>query len=145
INNLNMPIDNRGVFADVNVPPGGTLGKYNDIGFLFSGGFFLSGYAGDSLWASGVASASLVLDYQPGPVGSDPSAPENVIYVVAADDPPFGPSWQNWIQAVELGADFYDGDGDGIYNPVDKNLNGVWDPDEDKPDIIGDFTAWCVF
>ena len=145
INNLNMPIDNRGVIADVNIPPGGSLAKYNDIGFLYSGGFYLSGYTGDSLWANGVAAAGLVTDYQPGTVGSEPTAPENIIYVVDADDPPFGQSWQNWIQAVELGADFYDGDGDGIYDPVDKNSNGLWDPNEDKPDILGDVTAWCVY
>ena len=145
INNLNMPIDNRGVIADVNIPPGGSLAKYNDIGFLYSGGFYLSGYTGDSLWANGVAAAGLVTDYHPGIVGSDPTAPENIIYVVDADDPPFGQSWQNWIQAVELGADFYDGDGDGIYDPVDKNSNGLWDPNEDKPDILGDVTAWCVY
>lgn len=40
---------------------------------------------------------------------------------------------------------FYDGYNDGSYNPVDKNGNGRWDPDEDKPKIIGDFTAWCVY
>ena len=150
INNLNMPMDNRGILADVNIfdpDPlvSGTLAKYNGIGFLFSGGFYLSGYTGDSLWANGVASAGLVTDYQPGIVGSDPSAPENIIYVVDANDPPFGQSWQDWINAVNLGADFYDGDGDGIYNPVDKNSNGLWDPDEDKPDILGDRTAWCIY
>ncbi len=36
-------------------------------------------------------------------------------------------------------------DNDGIYNPIDLNGNGVWDPDEDRPDIIGDQVAWCVF
>ncbi len=54
-------------------------------------------------------------------------------------------SWQEWIFAVEIGAEFYDGDNDGIYNPVDLNSNGEWDPDEDRPDIIGDQVAWCVF
>ncbi|MFO7524098.1 MAG: T9SS type A sorting domain-containing protein [Ignavibacteriaceae bacterium] len=145
INNLNMPLDNRGVLADVNISPHGSLGKYNDIGFLYSGGFYLSGYTGDSLWANGVAASGLVTDYQPGTVGSDPAAPENIIYVVDADDSPFGQSWQDWINAVNLGADFYDGDGDGIYSPVDKNSNGLWDPDEDKPDVLGDLTAWCVY
>lgn len=145
INNINLPLDNKGVLAQVNIPPGGEGGLYNDIYFLFSGGFYLSGYEGDSLWANGVATAGSVKDYRPGIVGSDPSATENIIYVVKADDPPFGQSWQNWSYAVSLGADFYDGNSDGIYNPVDLNNNGIWDLNEDKPDIIGDITAWCVY
>ena len=145
INNINMPINNIGVLADVYTPPDGSLGRYDGIGFLFSGGFYISGYNGDSLWASGMATATLVRDYQPGIVGSDPDLPENKIYVVSVDDPPFSQSWQDWRDAVALGADFYDGDGDGIYDPVDKNGNGVWDANEDKPDILGDLTAWCVY
>ena len=34
-----------------------------------------------------------------------------------------------------------DGDGDGIYNPVDLNGNYQWDPNEDKPDLILDETT----
>ncbi len=145
INNINLPINNSGVLGDVNISPGGAGGKYNNIVFLFSGGFYLSGYTGNTLWANGVSSSSLVRDYQPGIVGSDPNLPQNKIYVVSADDPPFGELWQNWSNAVALGADFYDGDGDGIYNPVYLNINGIWDPNEDKPDILGDITAWCVY
>ena len=69
----------------------------------------------------------------------------NYIYTVRTSDPPFGPSWLKWKDAVSLGAEFYDGDGDGIYNPVDKNWNGTWEPNEDMPLIIGDETAWCVY
>jgi hypothetical protein len=72
--------------------------------------------------------------------------PDAQMYVVKRDDPAFGQSWQDWKIAVDkFGADFYDGDGDGVYNPVDKNGNGEWDPDEDHPDLIGDVTAWCVY
>ncbi len=60
-------------------------------------------------------------------------------------DAPFNPTWQNWKDAVSLGAEFYDGDGDGIYNPVDKNWNGTWDKNEDAPPLIGDEIAWCVY
>ena len=49
------------------------------------------------------------------------------------------------LMLFTLGADFYDGDGDGIYNPVDINGNSLWDLDEDCPDILGDETLWCVF
>ncbi|MFO7523877.1 MAG: hypothetical protein R6W68_00345, partial [Ignavibacteriaceae bacterium] len=149
INNINLPMDRSGVIADVNIEHpdpqvSGTLGKFAGHGFLFSSGFFLSGTSNGNLWANAVASASLVGDYIPGTVAAsrDPNA---VMYVIKASDEPFGVAWQDWKDAVELGADFYDGDGDGIYNPVDLNGNGQWDPDEDAPDMLGDETVWCVY
>jgi len=145
VNDIYLPFNNRGVIADVNVPPNGSLGQFAGGGFLFSSGFWLSGYNGDSLWANGVASANLVEDYQAGNVGMDPNDPKASIYKLSANDIPFGQSWQDWIDAVDLGADFYDGNGDGNYNPVDLNGNNQWDPDEDKPDLILDETYWCVF
>src|SRR5664280_2414031 len=27
----------------------------------------------------------------------------------------------------------------------DRNANGKWDPDEDRPANLGDFTTWCVY
>lgn len=144
INNINLPMNSSGVLADVNIAPDGTKGKFDESGFLFSGGFFLSGFSGDRMFANAVASASLVGDYLPGPVGktNDPNA---VIYVLKRTDPVFGEAWNDWKDAVALGADFYDGDGDGVYNPVDLNGNGAWDPTEDSPDILGDETVWCVY
>ena len=123
----------------------GSGGKYEEGGFLFSGGFWLSGYNGDSLWSNAVASATLVEDYLPGKVGSEPNDALNRIYIVNINDVPFGYTWQNWKDAVLLGADFYDGDGDGLYNPVDKNWNGTWETNEDMPMLIGDETIWCVY
>jgi len=145
INNINMPLDNKGVLADVNIPPDGSGGRYLGIEFLFSGGFWLSGYNGDTLWANAQASASLVENYQPGNVDSNQHDPRYRIYVVKESDQPFGGSWQKWSLAVDIGAEFYDGDNDGVYNPVDLNGNGEWDINEDRPDIIGDQIAWCVF
>ena len=75
----------------------------------------------------------------------DPNDPIASIYKLSSSDIPFGLSWQEWSDAVDLGADFYDGNGDDIYNPVDLNGNNQWDPDEDKPDLILDETYWCVF
>ena len=140
-----MPMDNKGVLADVYIPPEGTLGRYLDVPFLFSGGFFLSGYNGDTLWANAQASASLIENYLPGNVDSNQYDPRYKVYVANAPGFPFGPEWQQWKFAVNLGAEFYDGDGDGEYNPIDLNNNGQWDPDEDRPDIIGDKVAWCVY
>ncbi len=146
VNNIDLPLNNKGVIAEVQVPGGGhSNGYFENHEFLFSAGFWLSGYTNDSLWANGVASSALVQDYQPGTVGMDPGDPQASLYKVNAQDPPFGQSWQDWSDAVSLGADFYDGNGDGLYNPVDLNNNGVWDPDEDKPDIIGDEAFWCVY
>ncbi len=145
INRIFLPIDNSGILADVNINPYGAGGRLDDVVFLFSGGFFLSGYSNDSLWSNGVSSSLHVRDYLPGTVGSSASDPRNRIYVVKSSDTPFGASWQNWVEAVSLGASYYDGNNDGIYNPVDLNSNGTWDLNEDKPDILGDITAWCVY
>ncbi len=128
----------------MNVPPLGTGGQFGGNVFLFSGGFFLSGYSNGTLWANAVASASLVEDYLPGTV-SNPNNPNAQLYKIRIDDPPFGQSWQDWSDAVNLGADFYDGNGDGIYSPVDLNGNNIWDPTEDRPDLLGDEMLWCVY
>ncbi len=145
VNNIWLPINSKGIIAAVNVPPKGSGGQYAGGTFLFSAGFFLSGYdSAGTLWANAVASASLVEDYLPGPVGQSGNS-NAVVYVVNSQDEPFGQSWQDWADAVELGADFYDGNGDSIYTP--SNTNGIegWQPDEDAPDLIGDEMVWCIY
>jgi hypothetical protein len=149
VNNLNIPFNRKGTIAAVNIPDpnpiiNGAGGKFGGHVFLFSGGFMLSGYSNGTLFANAMASASLIENYTQGVAGSsgDPNAQ---LYVLKSSDAPFGTAWQDWKDAVTLGADFYDGDGDGVYNPVDKNGNGIWDPDEDKPDILGDETLWCAY
>ena len=145
INNIYLPMDRTGVLADVNIPPLGSGGQFGGHTFLFSGGFFLSGYSNGQLWANAVASASRVQDYVQGTYQYGQYDLKAQLYKLRYDDPPFGQSWQDWIDAVALGADFYDGDGDGIYNPVDLNGNGLWDWGEDRPDLLGDEMIWCVF
>jgi hypothetical protein len=145
VNDIYLPFNNKGVLANVNVPPNGSLGQFAGGSFLFASGFWLSGYTNNYLWANGVSADILLEDYLSGSVGMDPNDPKAGIYKLTASDVPFGQSWQDWIDAVNLGADFYDGNGDGIYNPVDLNGNNQWDPDEDKPDLILDETYWCVF
>jgi len=78
-------------------------------------------------------------------VDSNQYDPRYKVYVLNKSDPAFGFEWQQWKFAVDLGADFYDGDGDGEYNPIDLNNNGQWDPDEDRPDLIGYQSTWCVY
>jgi hypothetical protein len=158
INNWSMPMNRTGVMADVLIPPA-TLagGKLSDplTGkiVLYSGGFFMSGLTKDTVWANGMMTASRINDYLPGTYATGQNDTRAQLYVVSSMDPAFDlgvsdpakMSWTQWKDAVALGADFYDGDNDGIYNPVDNNGNGKWDPDEDRPDILGDVTAWCVY
>lgn len=113
----------------------------------------MTGITNDTMWANGMMSATAITDYVPGTYASGQTDPKAQIYVVKSSDPNFDigvidpnmMSWTQWKDAVSLGADFYDGDHDGLYNPVDKNGNGKWDPDEDRPDILGDVTVWCVY
>ncbi|MCJ7552939.1 MAG: hypothetical protein MUO34_03555 [Ignavibacteriaceae bacterium] len=144
INNLKIPLNRQGVFGDVQI---GDVyqGTIDGCNFLYSGGFFLSGISNGRMWANGVASASRIQDYDAGTYEFGKNDSRNQIYVVSASDGAFAQSWEEWKQAVELGAEFYDGDGDGIYNPVDRNNNGKWDSDEDRPDLLGDQTVWCVY
>ncbi|MBK9097381.1 MAG: T9SS type A sorting domain-containing protein [bacterium] len=144
INNIYLPLNNKGVLADANIPPLGSGGQFAENVFLFSAGFFLSGFSNGTLWANAVASASLVEDYLKGPFG-DPYNFNAVLYRLRSNDIPFGQSWVDWVDAVALGADFYDGDLDGFYNPVDLNGNNQWDPNEDRPDLLGDEMLWCVY
>ncbi len=142
INNIRLPMVNDGDIGndDGLVSYGG---YYNNI--MYSPGFFLSGKFEDSIWTNGVFESERVLDYNPGRYGDDINSSKNKFYIIKAADEPFGESWIEWKDAVELGAYFYDGDSDGIYNPVDKNENGNWDADEDRPDLIGDYTNWTVY
>ena len=149
INNVNLPLDRRGIFADVNIPDpnpsiNGEGGKFAGDIFLFSGGFFLSGIHNNQVWANGVATSTLLQDYLPG-LNNNATNPKAVIYRVRKNDIPFDTSWQDWKDAVTLGADYYDGNADSIYDPIDFNSNGKWDVNEDRPDILGDETLWCVY
>ncbi len=143
VNNLKTPIRNNGIIFETSIWPRPNQFEESDI--FFSGGFYLVGKNGNQWWANAVASAARTVDYLPGKVGSNPNDSLNVIYVVKSSDPHFGESWQEWRNAVQLGAEFYDGDGDGNYNPIDKNGNGQWDTNEDKPNILGDYTAYLVY
>jgi hypothetical protein len=142
-----MPINNRGVLGDVNIPPDGTLGRFDGIVFLFSGGFWLSGYNADTLWANGMATQTYIENYYPGNVDSNQYDPRYDIYTIANSNYINYNDWNRYKFAVNNGAEYYDGDGNGIYDPIDLNGNNKWDPTEDKPDVLGmgSQTAWCVY
>ena len=141
INRIDFPIRWNGILGASYKDNATSTIKFDSIHVIWSAGFLLSGYSNGNLWSNAVASAARIEDYISGPVGGEATP----LFVLKSSDIDFGDSWQNWINAVELGAYFYDGNGDGIYNPVDLNSNGVWDPNEDKPDLLGDETIWCVY
>lgn len=136
-----MTFNKTGVLAQPLVN-GISGGLFEDISLLFSGGLLLSGKRNGELFANGNIASALITDYQAGKMGEPASALTNKIYVVRKSDPAFGRSWQNWVFAVQRGADFYDGNGDGLYTPVDLNNNGMWDAGEDKPAMQGAMVAF---
>ena len=145
VNRFKLPVGNNGVLADLSINNEIGGGKYDGNITMFSGGLFMSGKTKDTIWANGQFTADRYSDYVPGKVGSNEYDPYNMLYVVKSTDPPFGQSWLDWRFAVSQGAGFYDGNHDGIYNPVDLNGNGKWDINEDRPDLLGDMTTWCVY
>ncbi len=148
MNNFKLPVTYSGILADVPYPYVSTFGsggKLENKIFLYSGGFSLSGFSNGTVWSNGIMSSSRIHDYTIGTVKDNIDSSYYKIYVLNSNGLPFNSSWYDWKHAVDMGADFYDGNNDGIYNPIDLNNNNQWDTNEDKPDIIGDVSAWCVF
>jgi hypothetical protein len=139
VNRLTIPVNSRGMFHS-----DALYGYYDSTYFLFSAGFVFSGKENGKVFINGEIPSIRIDDYLPGKFGDSLNL-KNVLYSVSILDSAFGASWQKWRDAVELGAGFYDGDGDGVYNPVDLNGNGQWDPNEDKPLIMGSKTFWSVY
>jgi len=142
INKLNFPFNNYG---NIGNDPWNYDVTYIGKPVLYQGGIMISGYSDSTLWASCSQREYIGRDYLPGKVGSNPNDSNNIIYAVRKDDPDFGNSWHKWKYAVEQGAYFYDGDGNGIYDPIDHNGNGIWEPNEDRPDLLYDATYFTVY
>ncbi len=138
VNNLAFPIKSNGALSDF------SYANLNGDMVLFSAGFFLAGKTGNNIWASIESPSMLEEDYVPGAINDSLNLSKG-IFVIRRSDPPFGKSWQEWKDAVKFGAKFYDGDGDGKYNPVDKNLDSLWNDNEDMPYLLGNITTWCVY
>lgn len=146
-NNLVVPINNIGEIGNIYLDNNSITSGAKFFGFrsFHTSGFLLAGLHENYVWTTGAFSTIHVEDMFPGPVGANPYNDRAKIYILKSSDEDFGNSWQEWKTAVELGAAFYDGDGDDEYNPVDLNGNGQWDYSEDRPDLIGDETYWCVY
>ncbi|MBN8546456.1 MAG: exo-alpha-sialidase [Ignavibacteria bacterium] len=141
---LIVPFDYNGTIADVATASGSGL-KFDSVMTIFSQGFLLSGLIESNVWAAGEFSASRIKDFRAGQVGYPANDPRNGIYRVALTDTAFGTSWQRWKGAVSLGAKFWDGNNNNIYDPVDLNQNGNWEPNEDMPEILGEVSYFTVF
>ncbi len=137
--NTKFVFKSNGIISDVGLDTPQTT--YDGTTVMYSGGFMMSGKTNGEIWSNGMATSSRIQDYVGGTIGDTAKG----FYIVKSSDPAFGESWQNWSNAVAKGAYFYDGNGDGVYNPVDLNSNGQWDWDEDCPDILGDETVWSVY
>jgi len=132
INNIDLPLENNGStgnYGQAYYPNGQTT-----LSFLFIGGFAITGYISDSLRASWMAPSALLEEWQPGKWGMDPNNPLARFYVVSSSDGPGSQAYIEWADAVSLGAQFIDLNGDGQYDPY-----------VDKPPVIGDEIIWTVF
>jgi hypothetical protein len=116
----------------------------NNLSFLFAGGFACSGYVEGDLRTAWMAAASRIYETQAGKWGQDRGDPLAKFYVVDnRTDGPGSEAYQNWVDAVALGANFQDIDPDGPEGP--EQPDGKYDPNIDRPDIIGDKIIWCVY
>lgn len=138
VNNISLKLNNAGEYGmeEAFYPKG------SSNTFLYAGGLGLSGYRKeivdgkevDSLRVSWVIAASRIFDFQPGPWGTDPDDAKARLYEVRSADLQGSQSYIDWADAVSVGAEYVDVDGDGKY-----------DPTVDKPDLLGDRTIWCVY
>jgi len=146
VNKFKLSFDNEGGMGPWATPQWYDS-QYNGFDLIYSGGFCISGKAGDSLWANGRGGFIRRGDshYRPGLIDNAHGSNDTTLFVLRSSDAAFSESWQNWREAVKLGAYFYDGNGDGVYDPVDRNSNGQWDENEDRPDLLGDITLWSVY
>ena len=131
INRIDLAMENDG---SVGVDAQTFYPKGSNMSFLYQGGIAISGIVNGQLRVSWMAKSSLIDEFQPGPWGSDPNNPETIFYTVTSDDDFGSQAYIDWANAVMLGADFYDLNGDGFY-----------DPNVDRPVIIGDKTVWCIY
>ena len=132
INNIDLPLVNDGSVGENGqawYPNGQT-----SLSFLFQGGFATTGYVDGELRASWMAKASLIEEWQAGIWGMNPADPLAKFYEVSIKDGPGSQAYIDWADAVSLGADFIDVDG-----------NGQYDPYIDRPGLLGDKTYWTVF
>lgn len=119
-------------------------GDIKDVHFfdkysVFAGGFFLSGKMENVWWSNGIASASRINDYVAGSLSS------NINNIFGTELKSFNTTWNKYRFAVDMGADYYDGNNNGIYDPQDLNKNYIWDKNEDAPIVYGTGSTLTIY
>mgnify|MGYP001175570862 CR=1 FL=1 len=141
---LIVPFNSVGEIGAVATPYGEQV-RFDSIPVIASQGFLFSGYFNSQVWAAGTTGAFLFKDFQAGTVDYPSNDPRRGIYRIARADSAFGTSWKWWKIAVSMGARYWDGDGNGYYDPIDLNSNGIWEPSEDMPEILGEVSYFTVY
>ncbi|MCK6622068.1 MAG: T9SS type A sorting domain-containing protein [Calditrichaceae bacterium] len=131
VNNVELPLNNNGSTGEDGQ---GYYPAGSNLTFLFSGGMAATGYIDNDLRTAWMAPASLIEELQPGKWGMNPNDPSAEFYQVTLDDGPGSLAYLEWADAVSLGADFIDQNGDGMYDPF-----------IDRPALMGYKTLWTVF
>jgi|GEM_PF-2284578 len=131
INNIELHIDNAG---SIGLFEGGIYPAGSGLKFLFSAGFGVTGLVNGELRTAWSTRISLIDEFKPGPIDAHPLDSLDGIYEVTSADTFGSANYISWEKAVQAGADFQDLNGDGIYNP-----------NFDRPDILGDQTLWTVY
>lgn len=111
---------------------------------IYNAGFYISGKANQKLKFS--RNFKLIRGnnhFKPGGIFVDHA--EQTMFSITNSNKPFIDSWINWKLAVEMGADYYDGNMNGIYDPIDINKNSLWDENEDRPPNVGYDFSWCIY
>ena len=132
VNRIDLGLENNGnTGLDGNTfYPNGT-----NLVFLFAGGPAASGFVNGELRTAWMASASRIQETQAGAWGMPPEDDRARFYEVSGSDDFGSDAYKDWATAVEtFGAPFQDLDGDGQY-----------DPNVDRPDILGDKVIYCVY
>jgi len=131
INNIDLQLVNSGRTGNDGHAfyPTGT-----NLAFLFDGGFAASGYVYNDLRVSWMVADVLIFEWQQGKWGMTPEDTLARFYLVNQSDGFGSPAYINWSDAVSLGANFQDLNGDGLYDPF-----------VDRPDIWGERTIWTPF
>jgi len=131
VNNIALDLENDGSSGN---DGRGFYPNGSSQSFLFQAGVSMSGFVDGELRTGWIAKSSLVLELQPGVMSQSPQDPDARFYEVKLIDNFGSPNYVAWQEAVAQGAGFQDLDGNGIYNP-----------NVDRPDIIGDITYWTAF
>ena len=105
--------------------------KSSGIHAIFQDGIWLASGISDGNENIRTAACEYRSEFLPGMSGSDPESSENRIYMLSNNDGPTSTDWIEW--PADQGAPWIDNDGDGVY-----------DPNTDAPEIIGDLFYWYV-